>query len=175
MSDEPAATPAGHGEDRPRHQQPIAADVANRVRQIVSSAERVAAEIQSAADERAQRQSADVRAEAEADAARIRRDAEATVQSWLDESRERIDALTRQRIARMDHLTQDLIAHCEAIQVRFAAATTIRTQVQEVLVALGNAAEQLSREAGDAASVQRLSEVPRTSPVDRALRGTGHL
>ena len=147
---EPSPDPAGRPERR------LAVDVAEHVHQIVASAERAAAEIHRAAEEAARRQSDDARAAAAADADRMRHDAEVMVQRWLSESRSRIDALTRDRIARIDELTGDLIAQCEAIRDRFEAATTIKAQVEEVLVALGSAAAQLAREADGDADVPRL-------------------
>lgn len=158
---------AGH---RPAHESALAVDVASRVQHIVASAERAASEMQREAEAQTRRRSADALAGAHADALRIRQEAEATAQGWLSESRERIDALTQQRIARIDELTHGLIAQCEAILVRFDAATAIRTQVEELLVSLGNAAEQLARESVADASISDLTEAGRSPRAQRGAR-----
>lgn len=81
------------------------------------------------------------------EAERIRREAEA----YADATRRRADAFAEARIRRLRELSDRLIATAETVDRRFGEALAIRAQLDELIVALGAAAERAAREAaGDA-------------------------
>jgi hypothetical protein len=77
------------------------------------------------------------------EAERIRREAEA----YADAARRRADAFAEARIRRLRELSDRLIATAETVDRRFGEALAIREQLDELVVALGAAAERAAREA----------------------------
>lgn len=106
-------------------------------------------------------------AAAHEDAARIRREAEADAEA----TRRRADAIAEARIARLRELTDRLIATAETVDRRFAEAIEVREQLDDLVAALGAAAEQVAREVLAVAApvappeFEPVIEARRTSPV----------
>ncbi len=76
------------------------------------------------------------------EAERVRREAEA----YAEATRRRADAFAEARIRRVRELTDRLIATAETVDRRFGEALAIRAQLDELVVALGAAAERAARE-----------------------------
>ena len=76
------------------------------------------------------------------EAARIRREAE----EYAEAARRRADAFAEARVRRVRELTDRLIATAEAVDRRFTEAVAIKQQLDELVVALGAAAERATRE-----------------------------
>ena len=93
------------------------------------------------------------------EAARIRQEAE----DYADAARRRDDAFAEARIRRLRELSDRLIATAEAVDRRFGEAIAIKEQLDELVAALGVAAQRAAREAG--------SEVPDTPPSRRFPSG----
>ena len=84
-------------------------------------------------------------AEAHQDAARIRAEAEA----YADATRRRADAVAEARIRRLRELTDRLIATAETVDGRFGDALEVKTQLDDLITALGVAADRVAREVLD--------------------------
>ena len=84
--------------------------------------------------------------EAEAEAARIRREAD----EYADAARRRADAFAEARIRRIRELSDRLIATAETVDRRFGEAAAIKQQLDELVAALGTAAERAAQEARSA-------------------------
>jgi len=85
-------------------------------------------------------------AEAEAEAARIRAEAEQEAAELLDAARRRADAFADARIGRLRELTDRLVATAETVEQRFGQATEVKAQLDDLVAALGAAAERAARE-----------------------------
>ncbi len=90
------------------------------------------------------------------EAERIRREAE----EYADAARRRADAFAEARIRRIRELTDRLIATAETVDRRFGETLAIREQLDDLVAALGAAAQRAAREAG--------SEVPDAPPAAAA-------
>ena len=80
------------------------------------------------------------------EAHRIRREAE----EYAEASRRRADAFAEARIRRLRELSDRLIATAETVDRRFGAAVAIREQLDELVAALGEAAERAASELREA-------------------------
>ena len=101
------------------------------------------------------------------EAERIRREAEA----YADAARRRADAFAEARIRRLRELSDRLVATAETVDRRFGEAVAIKEQLDELVAALGAAAQRAARELGN--------EVPDAPPRDvgarvQDIRGTSH-
>lgn len=84
--------------------------------------------------------------EATADAARIRAEAEREAAAYLEVARRRADAFAEARIARLRELSDRLIATAETVEQRFEDATVVKRQLDDLVAALGAAAERAAQE-----------------------------
>jgi hypothetical protein len=76
------------------------------------------------------------------EAQRIRREAE----EYAEATRRRADAFAEARIRRVRELTDRLVATAETVERRFGEAAAIRSQLDDLVAALGAAAERAARE-----------------------------
>ena len=81
-------------------------------------------------------------ADAQEEAARIRREAEA----YADATRRRADAIAEARIRRLRELTDRLIATADTVDRRFGEAIEVKEQLDDLILALGLAADNAARE-----------------------------
>src|SRR5688500_3276068 len=84
-------------------------------------------------------------AAAHEEAARIRREAEA----YAESARRRADAVAEARIRRLRELTDRLIATAETVDRRFGDAVEVKTQLDDLITALGVAADRAASEVLD--------------------------
>lgn len=76
------------------------------------------------------------------EAQRIRREAE----EYAEAARRRADAFAEARIRRLRELSDRLIATAETVDRRFGEAVAIKTQLDDLVIALGEAAERAAAE-----------------------------
>lgn len=86
--------------------------------------------------------------DATADAARIRAEAEREAAAYVDAARRRADAFAEARIARLRELSDRLIATAETVERRFEDAAVVKRQLDDLVTALGAAAERAARDTG---------------------------
>lgn len=110
--------------------------VGARVEEIMASAQRAADDLQREVEDATARRAAEVRLAAETEA-----------QRHLADARGRVDAFAEARIRRIVELTAELTAAAEGIAGRLGDAVEMRRQVDELISALGTAAQQAAREA----------------------------
>ena len=99
-----------------------------------------------------------------ADARRIRAEAESEAARHLEEARRQVQAFADARVRRITEISDSLIAAAEAIPARLEQAADVRRQIDELIVALGAAAEQAAREAARPAI--RLPGIPEPAPTE---------
>jgi len=126
----------------------LTASVGARVEEIMATARQAAEALQREVEEAAARRATEVRLEAERDAHHIRAQAEADAARHLEEARRHVQSFADARVRRISELTDELIAASENIPGRLDEAANVRRQIDELIVALGAAAEQAAREAG---------------------------
>jgi hypothetical protein len=115
----------------PSAEEPIAADVGERVTAVLSAAEAAASAIRHEAEQQAQMR---------------RRAAEADVLRYTDEKKREADDLLAQRLRQISEVSDALIGRAESIVAQLDEADTMKRQVQSLVSALGDAAEQLAKE-----------------------------
>ena len=143
-------------------QEPVAPVVAARIEAIVSSAERAANEFRRQMEVASKEQAEKLREAAEAEARRIRHEAATQAAEYLQDSRRIVDEFAAERIARISALTDGLIEQTEHVQRRFAHAEVVRRQIYDLIASLGQAAEEIAREAQ--AADPRLPAPPAEDP-----------
>jgi hypothetical protein len=84
--------------------------------------------------------------EVEAEAARIRAETEAESERILAAARERADALVAERRRRIAELSDELVTRSEAVVARLGDAAPVREGFDNLVRALGDAAERLATE-----------------------------
>jgi cell division septum initiation protein DivIVA len=84
----------------------------------------------------------------ESEAARVRDEARAEAAGYLDDARRRADALVAERQRRIAVLCDELVAGAEAVVARLEDAGPVRAGFEDLVRALGDAAERLGDEAG---------------------------
>ena len=82
----------------------------------------------------------------EREAARLRAEAREEAARYLDESRRRADGLVAERQRRIAALSEELVAKSEAVVARLDDAAPVRQGFENLVRALGDAAERLSHE-----------------------------
>ncbi|HKJ35189.1 MAG TPA: hypothetical protein VKA36_01360 [Solirubrobacterales bacterium] len=82
----------------------------------------------------------------EGEAGRLREDAREEARRYLDYSRRRADALVAERQRRISELSDDIVFKAEAVVGRLEDAAPVREGFENLVRALGDAAERLSRE-----------------------------
>ena len=175
----------GHEDTTPG--EPVAPAVASSVQGIVAAAERSAADMHRRAEELATRRAGELEAAAtrradevvsaaESDSQRLLAAAEVRASQYLAECRRLIDEFAEERGQRLAAVTDRLLVQSEALADRFEAATTLRSQVEELLRRLGEAAETLARDADaarEAVTLPPLSAERRAgeAPASRTAEG----
>jgi len=104
--------------------------------------------------------------EATADAARIRAEAEREAAAYVDAARRRADAFAEARIARLRELTDRLIATAETVDQRFGEAATVKQQLDDLVSALGAAAQRVATEVASPGPPPRPAPRPGTAVVE---------
>jgi uncharacterized membrane protein YqiK len=150
---------------KPSVDESLAASVASRVEEIVAAAEQTAARLQNEIERTARAEAANIRAAAQADAARLRTDAEAAANRLLADSRQQIEAWTKERLAEIESLIDVLTAQAVTVQRQAEAADEIRRHLNELISAVGDAADHLAArtaERADARSSEARPMLPTT-------------
>lgn len=83
----------------------------------------------------------------EREAARLREEARVEAGAYLDNARRRADGLVAERQRRIGEISDELIAKSEAVIARLDDAAPVRMGFENLVRALGDAAERLAREA----------------------------
>lgn len=87
----------------------------------------------------------------EAEAQRLREDARSEAADYLAQARQRADELVAERQRRIAEISDDLIAKSEAVVSRLEDAAPVRQGFENLVRALGDAAERLAYETGPGA------------------------
>jgi hypothetical protein len=87
----------------------------------------------------------------EREAARLRDDARADAARYSENARRRADYLVEERRRRISELSDELVAKSEAVVARLDDAAPVREGFENLVRALGDAAERLSRESEETA------------------------
>jgi hypothetical protein len=122
----------------------ISDEIGERVRSVISAAESAATAIRHEAEQQAQIK---------------RRAAEGERQRFLEQAKAEAEALLEERMKRISELSDALIEGAEQILMRIDGAAEVKRQLETMVRALANAAEELAAESG----LPR--EVPRPRPV----------
>jgi hypothetical protein len=136
---DPASQPAGEHE--------LAAEVSERIRAIISSAEAAAGAVRHEAEQRAQVK---------------RRLADDEAHRIVEDARRDAEAFLAERIRRISELSDDVVERGEGIVMRLDRAEEVRRQLQGLADALGESAEELARELGGEPGTPRAER--RTAP-----------
>ncbi len=120
--------------------------VTERIEGIVASARESAEAIREQAAAATASLIAETQATVDRDADRIKRDVEARAAQYLAECHRRVDAFAEARVKRLRELADALIERTEGLQGRFDEAFEIKRQLDVLIEALGQAAEQTARE-----------------------------
>ncbi len=83
----------------------------------------------------------------EREATRLREEARVEAAGYLDNARRRADGLVAERQRRISELSDELVAKSEAVIARLDDAAPVRQGFENLVRALGDAAERLAREA----------------------------
>src|SRR3954468_6241090 len=126
----------------------LAPEVAERVRAVLSAAEAAAGAVRHEADRAAHTR---------------RRMAEEEAQRYLDEAKREADEYLQERLKRISELSDGILERAESIVARLDRAEEVRRQLQGLVVALGETAEQLAADA--AASVPRVRPLADAAPA----------
>jgi hypothetical protein len=86
----------------------------------------------------------------EREAARLRAEARADAARYLDDARRRADEVVAERQRRIAAVSDDLLRKSEAVVARLDDAEPVRTGFENLVRALGDAAERLARETREA-------------------------
>jgi hypothetical protein len=86
----------------------------------------------------------------EREASRLRAEARADAEHYLEDARRQADQLVAERQRRIAAVSDELLRKSEAVVARLEDAEPVRTGFENLVRALGDAAERLSREAGGA-------------------------
>ncbi len=87
----------------------------------------------------------------ESEAARLRDDARIEAARYSENARRRADDLVEERRRRISELSDELVARSEAVVARLGDAAPVRQGFENLVRALGDAAERLSRESEETA------------------------
>jgi vacuolar-type H+-ATPase subunit I/STV1 len=120
--------------------------VAGRIESILATAQDAAAGIRDTAAAATSRLIAEAQEAVERDSDRIKRDVEARAAQYLAECHRRVDAFADARVKRLRELADALIERTDALQARFDETLEVERQLESLIEALGNAADQIARE-----------------------------
>lgn len=113
-------------------QHPVSAEVSERVRAVLSSAEAAASAL---------------RHEAEEEAYRRRRISEEESRQYLEDARRDADAFLQERLRRISELSDTILERGEQILARLDHADEVRGQLQSLVEGLGETAARLAADA----------------------------
>jgi hypothetical protein len=113
----------------------VSGELGERVRALVAAAEGMAAAVRSDADNYAQAR---------------RREADQEAERRLREASEQADALLAERLSRISHLSDRILERAEAVLDRLDQAEEVRGQLEALTSALGETAQRIARELGEA-------------------------
>jgi hypothetical protein len=122
----------------------ISDEISERVRSVISAAESAATAIRHEAEQQAQIK---------------RRAAEAERQRFIEQAKAEAEALLEERMKRISELSDSLIEGAEAILMRIEGAQEVKRQLEAMVHALADAAEELAAES------ERSREAARPRPV----------
>lgn len=128
-------------------QHPVSAEVSERVRAVLSSAEAAASAL---------------RHEAEEEAYRRRRASEEESRQYLEDARRDADAFLQERLRRISELSDSILERGEQILARLDHAEEVRGQLQTLVDGLGETAAQLAADARGETQAQ----AERSEPVE---------
>jgi len=111
----------------------VSSEVAERVRAVISAAEAAASAL---------------RHEAEQDAQMRRRATEEEARHYLEDARRDAEAFLRERQRRIAELSDEILERSEQIIARLDRADDVKRQLQELVDALGETAEQIATGVG---------------------------
>ena len=139
----------------------VSAEVADRVRSVISEAEAAASALRHEAEQHAQ-----VR----------RRTAEHEANELIEEARRRADAMVAERARRISELSDTLLERLESLLARFSRAEEVRAEVEALVDALGTSARALTEELTPGRGEQQPRErtadeqppAPAAAPVEEA-------
>jgi DNA anti-recombination protein RmuC len=120
--------------------------VTERIEGILASARESAETIREQAAAATASLIAETQATVDRDADRIKRDVEARAAQYLAECHRRVDAFAEARVKRLHELADALIDRTERLEGRFDEAFEVKRQLDVLIEALGQAAEQTARE-----------------------------
>ena len=123
----------------------LAAEVSERIRAIISSAEAAASAVRHEAEQRAQVK---------------RRLADEEARRIVEDARRDAEAFLAERIRRISELSDAVVERGEGIVMRLERAEEVRRQLQGLADALGESAEELARELGGEAPERRSHPKP---------------
>jgi hypothetical protein len=118
----------------------VSTEVAERVRAVISAAEAAASALRHEADQESQAR---------------RRSADEEARQYLEDARRDAEAFLRERQRRISELSDEIVERSEHILTRLDRAEEVRSQLQELVDALGQTARQLARDAADAVPAGR--------------------
>ena len=122
----------------------ISDEISERVRSVLAAAESAGTAIRHEAEQQVQSK---------------RRAAEAERQRYLEDAKAEAEALLEERMKRISQLSDSLIEGAEAILMRIEGAQEVKRQLEAMVHALADAAEELAHES------ERSRETPRPRPV----------
>jgi DNA anti-recombination protein RmuC len=122
--------------------------VTERIEGILASARESAETIREQAAAATASLIAETQATVDRDADRIKRDVEARAAQYLAECHRRVDAFAEARVKRLHELADALIDRTERLEGRFDEAFEVKRQLDVLIEALGQAAEQTAEQRG---------------------------
>ena len=128
----------------------MSAEIAERVRAVLSSAEAAASAL---------------RHEAEQDAQSRRRTIEEEARHYLEDARRDADAFLTERQRRISELSDSILERSEQVLARLDRAEEVRRQLVEVVDALGQTAAQLAADAGLRSTYTASAPAPQEPPI----------
>jgi len=162
-----------HGE-QPREDvssRALSSAFARQIEVIVSTAEQAAGTLAQEMESAAKQRAASIAADAQRSAEQIVEEARKRAGDYLTASRRRIDEYAAERIKRLSELTDGLIEVGEAIAQRHAHAEEVNRRLYELISAVGDAAETVTREAAQPSpdlTSESLAPMPANAPLGSA-------
>jgi vacuolar-type H+-ATPase subunit H len=141
-------------------EQPMASEVADRVRDVIASAEAAASAM---------------RREANDEAETRKRVAEQEARNYLEDARRQAEAYLNTRVERISELSSAIMERAEAVLSRLDRADEVKRQLQSLADALGETAERMVRDAREVGLVEEAAtgepepeSLPETPPEPAA-------
>jgi vacuolar-type H+-ATPase subunit H len=135
--------------------EPMASEVADRVRDVIASAEAAASAM---------------RREANDEAESRKRVAEQEARNYLEDARRQAEAYLNTRVERISELSSAIMERAETVLSRLDRADEVRRQLQSLADALGETAERMVRDARESGLVEEAAAVAETeAPPEPAV------